>query len=397
MMRTRTPLKRTEVKKMFFYLSYFLFWISFFINDIEQNTLALDKISSLIRYISFIVAAAGIVIEKSKIASIKTYFIIMIFGIFTYVTTRTTFFIGIALLTYYTYEIKDKEIIEYSFYLLMICAGVVIVLQFFGILHNSSTPRWINETVQNRNTIGFCHSNVLPLISLYSMGYFLLTKNNRLKFSQLIIMMAISIVIYLICGSRNVLLSCSFMILASWYEKSIRSKIVLNRITNILARYIVPIWCLFSLSIPLLINRIDLLHQIDLLFSYRFTYALQMVEALGICLFRIMDSQTYAQNASIIDNGYILIALRYGIVYLIFLTYITYKLAIKYRKKFFVNLVIIVIATANLIDNDLFDYLCIPFLLIAIKAAFNKQVNKSVESEGLYGSSSCFNNNECIQ
>ena len=386
---------RMRLKELFFYLSFFLFWFSFFVNDIEQTHFAFDTLSKVLRYTSFIVALFGIAVGKSKMQSIKLLLIIFGFGLFTYIATKNTFFIGIGLLSYYASNFKDQDIIKTSFKYIVISTLLVIMLQIAGIFENVKTARWISSGAQLRNSYGFYHSNVLPIISLYAMSYFLLIKRKRIRYGDCFMMLIISTVIYLLCDSRNALVSCFLMVFACLFSKMLPVKKSVARIIHSIAKWIVPACCVFSICVPMILSETPLLQVLDFMFTYRFTYGLQAIEQYGLHLVSIMDTETYLQGATILDNGYMLVALRYGILYLLLLSIAVYRLAKKYKEDFFVNLVIIIISVANIIDNDLFDYACLPFLLISLKATFT---DFRVRLEGTKnGKTINFSNNEYIQ
>ena len=65
------------------------------------------------------------------------------------------------------------------------------------------------------------------------------------------------------------------------------------------------------------------------------------------------------------DNGYLYIILRYGILILLFYCIVAYFLAKKNRWNVCILGTVIAVFVANFVDNDLVDYSFLPFILWA--------------------------------
>lgn len=114
-------------------------------------------------------------------------------------------------------------------------------------------------------------------------------------------------------------------------------------------------------------DHIVFFQKLDFILSYRFTAIYKIIQTGGIHLITQMTNEMYFDNKIVIDNGYAFLAIRYGIVMLIFLSVIIYCIANKYRDNTFVLILIIIVACINFIDNDIIDYSCLPYLIIGEK------------------------------
>lgn len=368
--------------KIVFIIAYTLFILSYFVMDIEQNTFDFSTVSSLIRYASFIIGIVGFfALRRITVSNFYAFLIVFAFGLFSFVFTHSTFFLGVGILSFYAYKINDKTIIHLTLKIVLISTITVILLQFAGVFENVLTKRWIYSNEAGRKSYGFVHSNVLPLIFMYITAYSLIIKNKTIKFRYLFIYALIAILIFTQCDSRNALfvtlLMCVLVLLNKYLVKSRR----LKKVVGFLAKYIVAICAIFSIIGALLITKIPILNQIDSLLSNRFSYSLQMIERYGLNLVTHIDNEVYLSNSVILDNGYLLTTIRYGLVYVIVLVIISYFLGKKIQDNVFFSIVMVAIAMSNFIDNDLFDYSCLPFLLIAIKATLGSRSLKALKKK----------------
>ena len=130
-------------------------------------------------------------------------------------------------------------------------------------------------------------------------------------------------------------------------------------------------------------------NTIDTFFSGRFRLAIFKMRRIGFHFINIMsnenfinDNITYAngQNLStvVLDNGYLYIILRYGILFLFFYFFIAYLLAKKNKKNICILGTIVMVFIANFVDNDLVDYSFLPFILWAFNDFGTNKVIKNL-------------------
>lgn len=368
--------------RIVFLVAYTLFVLSYFVMDIEQNTYDFSTVSSLIRYAALIVGIIGcFVVRKITMNNLKIFLIVFAFGLFSFIFTHSTFFMGVGILSLYAYKINDKEIVALTLKIVLISTIAVILLQFAGVFENVLTKRWLYSNEAGRNSYGFGHSNMLPLIFMYITAYSIIIKKKTIKLGRLLIYALIAILIYIHCDSRNAffvtLLMCFLVLLNKYFVRSRR----LKKVVGFLAKYIVAVCAIFSILASLAITKIPALNQIDFLLSNRLSYSSQMFKKYGVHLVTHIDKEVYLSDSVILDNGYILTTVRYGLVYVIILVIISYFLGKKIQDDVYLSIVMVAISMSNFIDNDLFDYSCLPFMLIAIKATLGSRSLKTLHKK----------------
>ena len=122
-----------------------------------------------------------------------------------------------------------------------------------------------------------------------------------------------------------------------------------------------------SVGLPLMLTKIKLLSVIDYLFSYRFSYTLMKIETNGLHLFPQMSNEVYFADKIVVDNGYAFVAIRYGLIVSVLLCIGVMAAAKYYKKNMFALMMIILVTLENIVDNDIIDYSCLPYLIIIEK------------------------------
>ena len=94
------------------------------------------------------------------------------------------------------------------------------------------------------------------------------------------------------------------------------------------------------------------------------------------------DNITYVDGKDIssivLDNGYLYVLLRYGILILLIYFFIAYCLAKKNKGNACVLGALIAVFIANFVDNDLVDYSFFPFILWAFNDFRANSIIKNV-------------------
>ena len=199
--------------------------------------------------------------------------------------------------------------------------------------------------------------------------------------------MIFSVIVNVFCRSRNAiiisLLLSVFVILAKKKENG-ENKVLYH--ATVLS---IPVMSIFSFSMMFLLLRGGIWNTIDTFFSGRFRLAIFKMRRIGFHFINIMsnenfinDNITYAngQNLStvVLDNGYLYIILRYGILVLFFYFFIAYLLAKKNKKNICILGTIVMVFIANFVDNDLVDYSFLPFILWAFNDFGTNKVIKNL-------------------
>lgn len=364
-----------------------MFVLSLFYKDVSAPEV-LERVASVGKYASvgfLIVGALYNAYTKKQLVWIMG---LLIVDALLLIKTGVLLFITITLFTYLALNIKDRESIKIAFCTLIIYTVATLLLCKFGVFENLITRRWPDSP--KRYTFGFYHSNVLPLIYSYLVAYSLLLMKKNMNIIGAVLLIIVDLYIYKFCGSRNALIVVILLVVGklivdtSWFG---RIKNVVNKPLRIIAVVCIPVLTIATLGIALLLNKYSVLKKIDFICSYRFTYISMKIQKLGLSLLPAMTTNEYFKDEVVIDNGYAYVAIRYGIVMIIILSIIVCGLVKKYKNNSLVLGVIILVVIQNLIDNDLLDYSCLPFLILGLK---------NIVGEKKYGRIGK-RNNECIQ
>ena len=357
---------RPKVTNFLFFISYMLFVFSLFNRDVSNMSI-FYSFSIVAKYVSLIIMIIGMFYSKYSKKELILFIILLLLDLVILVNSKVLIFIIISLFAIVSTNINDENILKLAYYTLLIYTIFTLVLLIIGVYDDEITNRWVGGNA--RHTLGFYHSNVLPLIYSYLVGYGLACEIYKKRHYFLLVIL--NFVIYYLCGSRNVFFTTLLLITGKWLADSLLKKEKLKKIFNsvlfFLAKYIVLILTTISLVIPLLVEHIKLLNILDYILSYRFTAIAKIIQIEGIHLITSITNEAYFSNEIVIDNGYAFLAIRYGIIILLFLSGIVYLIAKRYRDNTFALILIIVVSCVNFIDNDIIDYSCLPYLIIGEK------------------------------
>jgi hypothetical protein len=282
------------------------------------------------------------------------------------IVTRDIYYGVILVLILASNNIDDKRVMEYSYKVLCVLTLITIALSLVGIIPLVVTNRILGNT-GTRYGMGFYHSNVLPAIIFYLYSYRVMIEQEKIRIGEVAAWTALSILIYKLCLSRNALFCCVLLTLFVLCSKSKRvkekkpSKILYRSSFAIII--ILPILLLITMIFQG--NNILLLYNINKSLSGRLAIAYHQYEITGLKLINFMSKDSYQAVARIIDSGYLYVALRYGLLFLIFYVVIQYKYVKKYQFTRLALCVILIVVLENAIDNDLFSYGFLPYILIA--------------------------------
>lgn len=348
-----------------FSISYILFVFTLFNRDVS-NIDVFYQILTPAKYTALFILMYAIISKSYSKRQIILIFVLLSVDILVLIRSGSLIFIMISLFSLFALKLKDNDVLHISYNTLLFFTLCVFAFTIFGIYEDQITNRWVGSVA--RHTLGFYHSNVLPLIYSYLVGYGLLT--NIFQKKHYILLLLVNIFIFYICGSRNSLVITFLLVFGKWFIDSIgnvKYKKIINNILRFVSKIIVPLLTIISVLVPLYLEKIQFFSFLDYIFSYRFTYISKMIQNIGISLIPNMTNTIYFKNEIVIDNGYAFLILRYGILMSIFLSILTYSVAKKYENNTFVLLLIIIVACCNFIDNDLIDYSVLPYLIISEK------------------------------
>lgn len=362
----RSSMKLENRYNILWNCAFVLYIISFFVKDIAFSSDSLQMyIIRIIRYISYcLFVIYFLFIENIKYKKIVVCILGIAFTLICSLFTGDIYYPTLLFVIISANKIEPRKILKISFITILIMTLFVVVGSFVHIFPMINSHR--KDSVTARLGFGFYHSNVLPLIVYYLFIYQMLLINKKYHFLCMTFWTIVSIVVYHFCDSRNgffaVLLSVvSYCIL---YKKN-----RINKYLSFFAKTSIIIFSLLSIIIMLLQGtNTELASLLDRLMSSRLNIAYEQYLKMGIHLVSTMDSNTYLSQSLAIDNGYLYISMRFGIVYLLFYWLIHIKVVKKYNDKPLVLILLIVVSLSNFIDNDFLSYGYLPVVLLAFNS-----------------------------
>lgn len=379
-----------QKKKALIYLSYMMLYISLFVKDIYEIG-DIDGVTRALRFGSYaliMVASINLKLTKNDFAHFGIVLMItLLYGI----KTGDWYWSILILFIYNTKKINNRTIYEISYKIIV--TGIIIVLAccVLGVLPDVLTSRNTIEDINyNRHSFGFYHSNVLPLLIFYLEVYYICIHKNKTKNSVIMCYMIVASIFGFLCKSRNALISSIILSLFVIFEK--RKSRSGHGFLYKIAVIAVPCMSFFSFAMMFLLLKGGIWNTIDNVFSGRFRLAIFKMRRIGIHLVNIMSDDVFlSDNISyvtgktldtiVLDNGYLYVMLRYGILVLIFYFTVAYLLASKNKENSCILGAIIAAFVINFVDNDLVDYSFLPFILWAFNDWENNRIIRNAKGK----------------
>lgn len=199
-----------------FSISYVLFVFSLFNRDVS-NTDVLYPLTIPAKYIALVILTVGIMFRAYSKKQIRVVIILLCADLLVLMKSGALIFILISLFAFLVNKLEDKDILKVAYFTLLFFTLCVFTFSIVGIYNDEITKRWVDNAA--RHSLGFYHSNVLPLIYSYLVGYGLLTGIFRKK--HYFILLTVDLVIYCFCGSRNSLFTTFLLVLGKWFIDSV--------------------------------------------------------------------------------------------------------------------------------------------------------------------------------
>ena len=359
MLRNKKLLLIWDIAYAFFFVSFFISDIAFVSEDL-QNTI--EKTIRYLAYFLFILVLCGQ--TKQSIYRILICSIGIAFATFCTYYTRDLYYETLIFVIFTSYTIRPKHIIKISCYLLIVLTFLTVLASLFRILPMIDSPR--DDGSGTRLGFGFYHSNVLPLTLFYIIAYDVMLTKKRIKIWKMVAGIIIAVCIYFFCDSKNGLISVMLLCLGCVLYRKRKHE---SGFLVFVAEYSIVVLSIVSLAGMLIqSSNSSLASLLNRLMTGRFGIAYRQYDRMGLHLINQMDWATYKGFREVIDNGYLYVSMRYGLMYLPFYWAVHIFYSKKNSNSFFALIVIIVVSLSNFIDNDLNSYGYIPFILLA----FNK-------------------------
>ena len=354
---------KIKKNKLFFYISFFLLYISGFLGDIGSDVIDFSQVAKYFRMASYAVMVLQFININRKKKEYKKFLVIILISILLYFTSKDLYFCIMALMIMNSLDCIPEQIIKES--LCIMLSGIISVLVLCAIraLPDVMTSR-TGVGQFDRHSFGFVHSDVLPVIILYSEIYYIILKNKKVKNIELLIFLGIQSILYIFCDSRNGFYMGILLVVLVLFEKNIGITKFIKRVITFFSQYEVLILGALSYTMIYLLESGGIWDKIDSLFSGRFRGAIFKARVIGINIISKITYDEFMADDRVLDNGYLYIMLRYGILILAVFIFINYFYVKRYKENFYAIIAIFVVLLANFVDNDLTDYSFLPFIIL---------------------------------
>lgn len=362
--------------------------VSLFIGDVYSIG-NMDTVARYLRmgsYILIFISCINLRLKKKDFfRMVAILMVTLLYGI----ETRDLYWSILILLIYNSKNVDMERVYKTSFKILVIGIISVLILCIFGFLPDVLTSRnTVNQINYNRHSFGFYHSNVLPLLIFYLEVYYICIVKEKIRDNMIVFFAVLAGAVNTFCHSRNALiLSLALSIFTLFAKKMKKDEYKILYRTAVLS---IPCMSIFSFSMMFLLLKGGIWNTIDTFFSGRFRLAIFKMRRIGIHLINIMSNESFVKDnityldgkyisSIVLDNGYLYVMLRYGILILLVYWLIAYCLAKKNKGNACVLGALIAVFIANFVDNDLVDYSFLPFILCAFN---NFRADSIIENMG---------------
>lgn len=344
--------KKSLVNWMF-YILYTLFLTI----NICSNVIFVAPIKLLISIIVTVLLFFLILLQEEKYKKqefLKLLFL-LILSIISYCVSKCNYILMSFLFVIACKKIDVKKVIKFDIKLKSLLIIITIIFYKIGLAENIIMYRE-NGTI--RNSLGFSHPNSLGAFLFAICLDIMYLKYKKNKFTDYILLGISLAIAFFICDSRasqiGIILLLSLSLLLPKFEKNK----ILKKIIILLP---LIVFIISILSIIFYSKGNSLFISLNVLFSNRIKWAYQFLNYYSINLFGnyfqlygvFLNSGNYIR---VLDNAYINLLLRFGLVIFITVMYSTTKLlarSIKYNR-YEVILVLTVILIYGLMESSIF-------------------------------------------
>lgn len=318
-----------------FYIAYVLMII---------NATLIKNINNTVSRIIIVVYIALYVLNMLlKKYTIKEFLILhvgfLIIGIIFLKSKETDILIlGVILLS--SSRIDFKKVVKLDFITRLIGVICTILFSLTGITTNFIMYRIKepNYTIEVRNSLGFIHPNTLSVNIFILILAYVYIRYKSIKIIECVTLVVIMYTFSEITGSRTGIICIAILILSIILER--KTQFSSRKIFKFIFIYGIPICVLISFTLTILYSyNIEVINVMNKIFTGRIRSANYFLENYGISLFgqsleliSIVQAQQTSEQMRILDNLYISLGVRSGIVFLIIYNIIYVKL-----NKFIVN------------------------------------------------------------
>lgn len=339
-----------------FYLGYILYFTALYFDDLSVSFGPVGKLLKYVSYAVMLVSVTGKHINTKR--AVKALFLMVTLTLFAAFTRDLYYlFFGLIILSSKYYDIE--KIFKISFILLLVLASLTVAMSLVGILPNVNTG---NANFSQRYGFGFYHSNVLPMVLYYLMAYRMVIKSYSIKPAEIFIWCAAAVAVFTQCRSRNGFITVACLALGYFIYRKRTSYKLLYFAAKFSTAVISTLLLIFSLMQGLYLKSMYIINRF---FTGRLAMAYHQMKVTGLHFINLRSKYDYGDEKYVLDSGYLYTIIHYGILFVFLYFVFQYCCAKNNKYNAIVLVVILVNVLANTIDNDLYSYNMLPFLLFA--------------------------------
>lgn len=358
-----------KYKHIFFLTAYILYFVSWFLGDLGTGLPGLAILEKVLRYGSYLFMALCLPMVWCDRKTWLTFLLMEAVGVYYFAVSKELYLVSLALLIMVSVDEDIWTIFKVSLGTICALIAATLLLCAVGMLENTITLRYPSDP-NPRYSLGFYHSNVLPLLLFYVVAYMGVT--HRLKLNKWILL-ACAVVctgVYFVCGSRtSFIMTLALIVLYAVYPRIGLTARTQNLIYRIGRNAILGLSLLTVVLVLLYPLGGKLVTAVNEALSLRIQLGYQKAVNYGFHFLSPLSFAEYAADGIVLDNAYISAMIRYGWISIVILSVVNFFGCEKYKRNTGEMLVFLMVCVVNFIDNDLLTYSCFPFLL----AAFNKK------------------------
>lgn len=365
-----------------FYFAYFLILVQAMFNTV----VILHPFYSLIDKIIIILIIFAFFFQN-QYYKIKTFFLLVFITIITtisYIMSDDNIVLKAVLLIIISKDIKFKQFIRFDLLMKVTFTILIIILSKFGISENYIILR-ADGTL--RQSLGFSHPNALAAYWLSICCNFIYLSNNKYLLLKTIGCVITTLFVEYLTDSRTVII-CVYLMLSlvicnnyfniNFFRKFISKLIILSPI----------ILFSFSLLCAYLYSYSLIIRNIDRLLSKRIYYTDLFMQKYNITLFgqeietvSSVQSRLFNISPQILDNSYILLLLKFGLLLLICVCLLLCtRLILAYQQKDVLLIIILLIfIISGFFESWLIKINYNPFLLSLSPLIFSTYNRKCIK------------------
>lgn len=350
-----------------FFITYFLY-IFYQIVYLNSNfRLFLPSISSYFMYFIYLLFIVKIMISKFSLKSLTIFLGLIGLSLIIYIYSGELKIFEVILVIYAARDIEFLKIAKWTKFFLISATGIVIISAIIGIIPNYIFYR---DDEGIRQALGFTYVGQLNniFLEIIFLDLFIREKENKeFNMLRIIIYFFITYIIYRITDVRNIYyISLLFMILyiikekkKSFFEKKIVQKIMIGSylicfaISIIMSELYNPEITWQSKLNEMISNRLSITHST--LQEYSITLFGNYIPMYGVS--SILNGGHSWSEYSYIDNVYIQILLKYGVIIFVMIS-LSYTLYINksFKEKNFIMCIwFFIIAISSIITDSMIN------------------------------------------